>query len=205
MTYHLVAYERGRDQAGSDFAITLSGILYLGWIGAYLISLRQLPEGEWWLLVILPAVWLADMGAYFVGSRFGKHKLSPQAEPEEDLGGLPGGHPCGHHWHGAAGSPVSDLDRSWFSHYTAAGRAGGAGDGRPDHPGRPGGEHDQAPGGGEGFGEPATRARRRFRPHRLLAVGWSDRVLPGGLAVRIKPLGSGYTSGNATITIQIRN
>ena len=24
MTYHLVAYERGRDQAGTDFAVTLA-------------------------------------------------------------------------------------------------------------------------------------------------------------------------------------
>ena len=34
MVYHLVAYERGRDQAGTDFGITLSGALYVGWLGA---------------------------------------------------------------------------------------------------------------------------------------------------------------------------
>jgi phosphatidate cytidylyltransferase len=94
MTYHLVAYERGRDQAGSDFAISLSGILYLGWIGAYLISLRQLPGGEFWLLVILPAVWLADMGAYFAGSRFGKHKLSPRLSPKKTWEGYLAGIPA---------------------------------------------------------------------------------------------------------------
>ncbi|OGO33831.1 MAG: hypothetical protein A2Z16_00345 [Chloroflexi bacterium RBG_16_54_18] len=94
MAYHLLAYERGRDQAGSDFAISLSGILYLGWIGAYLISLRQLPGGEWWLLVILPAVWLADMGAYFAGSRFGKHKLSPRLSPKKTWEGYLAGIPA---------------------------------------------------------------------------------------------------------------
>ena len=51
MTYHLIDYERGRDQAASDFAITLSGILYFGWLGAYLISLRNLPNGMWWVLI----------------------------------------------------------------------------------------------------------------------------------------------------------
>ncbi len=81
MTYHLLAYERGRDQAGSDFTITLAGIFYLGWIGAYMISLRQLPEGKWWLLVVLPAVWLADSGAYLVGSRIGRHKIAPRLSP----------------------------------------------------------------------------------------------------------------------------
>ncbi len=27
MAYHLLAYERGRDQAGTDFAVSLAGIL----------------------------------------------------------------------------------------------------------------------------------------------------------------------------------
>lgn len=91
MTYHLVSYERGRDQAGSDFAITLSGVFYLGWIGAYLISLRDLPDGKWWLLLALPAVWLADSGAYMIGSRFGRHKLSPRLSPKKTWEGFWGG------------------------------------------------------------------------------------------------------------------
>ena len=60
MAYHLVAFESGRDQAATDFGVTLGGALYLGWIGAYLISVRNLPEGLWWLLLVLPAVWFAD-------------------------------------------------------------------------------------------------------------------------------------------------
>lgn len=83
MTYHLITFERGRDGAGTDFAITVSGILYLGWIGAYLISLRDIPEGKWWVLVVLTGVWLADSGAYFVGRRFGRRKLSPRLSPKK--------------------------------------------------------------------------------------------------------------------------
>jgi phosphatidate cytidylyltransferase len=91
MTYHLIAYERGRDQAASDFAITLSGIFYLGWVGAYLISLRNLPNGMWWVLIVLPAVWLADSGAYFIGSAIGKRKLSPRLSPKKTWEGYLGG------------------------------------------------------------------------------------------------------------------
>lgn len=91
MAYHLVAYERGRDQAGTDFGISMAGILYFGWIGAYLVSLRQLPEGVWWVLLALPIVWLADSGAYFVGRSLGKHKLSPRLSPKKTWEGYFGG------------------------------------------------------------------------------------------------------------------
>ena len=37
MTVHILAYERGRDQA-VDFAITVAGIVYLGWLGSYLLD-----------------------------------------------------------------------------------------------------------------------------------------------------------------------
>jgi phosphatidate cytidylyltransferase len=91
MTYHLVAYERGRDQAASDFAITIAGGLYIGWIGAYLISLRFQPEGMWWFLLALPSVWLADSGAYFIGRQFGRHKMSKRLSPNKSWEGYFGG------------------------------------------------------------------------------------------------------------------
>lgn len=95
MLVHLVAYEKGRDQAGSDFAITLSGTLYVGFIGAYLVSLRNLPDGAWWFMVALPSVWAADTGAYFYGRRFGRRKLSPRLSPKKTLEGYIAGIICG--------------------------------------------------------------------------------------------------------------
>jgi phosphatidate cytidylyltransferase len=83
MAWHLFDYERGRDQAGSDFAVTTAGIVYLGWIGAYLIDIRNLPSGMWWFLLVLPSVWLADTAAYFVGKGLGKTPLSPRLSPRK--------------------------------------------------------------------------------------------------------------------------
>lgn len=91
MTFHLFSYERGREQAGTDFAVSLSGIIYFGWIGAYLISVRQLPGGIWWLLLTLMTVWLADTGAYFIGSRWGRRRLSPRLSPKKTWEGYIGG------------------------------------------------------------------------------------------------------------------
>jgi phosphatidate cytidylyltransferase len=91
MTYHLFSYEFGRDQAATDFAVTLAGVFYIGWIGAYFISLRSLPEGKWWVLVVLPAVWFADGGAYFIGKSFGRHPLSRRLSPNKTWEGYLGG------------------------------------------------------------------------------------------------------------------
>jgi phosphatidate cytidylyltransferase len=83
MTWHLLDYEKGRDLAATDFSVTVAGIVYLGWIGAYLLDIRNLPDGLWWLALVLPAVWFADTAAYFIGSRFGKHQLSPRLSPKK--------------------------------------------------------------------------------------------------------------------------
>ncbi len=84
-------YELSRNQSASDFAITLAGIFYLGWIGSYLISLRGLPGGEWWTLTALPAIWAADGGAFFIGRAFGRHQLSPRVSPKKTWEGYLGG------------------------------------------------------------------------------------------------------------------
>ncbi len=87
MFVHLVAFERGYKQSGSDFAVTLSGILYIGLLGSYFVSVRGLPNGEWWLLFSLVAVWLADSGAYFIGTAYGKHKMTPRLSPKKSWEG----------------------------------------------------------------------------------------------------------------------
>jgi len=91
MAAHLYAYERGRDQAALDFVITVGGLVYLGWVGAYLVNLRELPNGGWWLMLVLPTVWMADSGAYALGAKYGKHKLAPRLSPKKTWEGFFGG------------------------------------------------------------------------------------------------------------------
>ena len=91
MAYHLVAFERGRDEAAGDFATTVASLVYMGWIGSYLVKLRELPNGLGWFFLVLPIVWLADSGAYLIGKNFGKHKLSPRLSPKKTWEGYWGG------------------------------------------------------------------------------------------------------------------
>ena len=87
MAMHVIAYERGRDQAALDFSVTVAGIVYIGWLGSYLLDLRNLPNGLWWLMLILPLAWAADTGAYSIGSAYGKHKMSPRLSPKKSWEG----------------------------------------------------------------------------------------------------------------------
>lgn len=81
MAVHVIEYDRGQEKSATDFAIDLGGIMYLGWIGSYLIDLRNLPDGKWLVLLALPSVWLADTAAYLIGRQFGRHKIAPRASP----------------------------------------------------------------------------------------------------------------------------
>ncbi len=86
----LIQYERGQSKAALNFALLLSGVLYLGWVGTALIALRALPDGRGWVLTALPAVWLADSGAYSIGRRWGKAKMTPRISPNKTWAGLAG-------------------------------------------------------------------------------------------------------------------
>ncbi|MGE5249698.1 MAG: phosphatidate cytidylyltransferase [Bacteroidota bacterium] len=87
MAVHLIEFERGRDQAALDFCVTLGGVVYLGWVGAYLLDLRNLPDGAWYFMIVLPAVWLADVGAYAIGAAYGRHKMTPRLSPKKSWEG----------------------------------------------------------------------------------------------------------------------
>jgi phosphatidate cytidylyltransferase len=98
MTISVYRYELGQEQPASNFSLSLTGLVYLGWLGSYLIPLRNLPNGVWWMAVSLPAAWFGDAGAYFVGSAIGKHRLAPRVSPRKSWEGYFGGLPFAIAW-----------------------------------------------------------------------------------------------------------
>lgn len=89
--WHIIHHEKGAPNPGADFGASLSIMVYIGFLGAYLISLRELPNGMWWTYLVLPTVWIADTGAYLLGSTIGKNKLAPKTSPNKTWEGYLGG------------------------------------------------------------------------------------------------------------------
>lgn len=84
-----------RQTAGAIAAIGASilMIVYLGLLPQYLIRLRmQAPSGAAWLLLYaIMVVKVCDIGAFFTGRSFGKHKLIEWLSPKKTIEGLMGG------------------------------------------------------------------------------------------------------------------
>ncbi len=82
---------RDNSQAVISISTTLFGILYVSWFFSFLIKIRDMPNGQGYLLAILLITKSCDIGAYLVGSIFGKHALIPRISPKKSVEGSLGG------------------------------------------------------------------------------------------------------------------
>jgi len=71
--------------------LSLAAGAYPGILLAPAIALRERPDGLGWIITIMLVTWACDTGAFFVGRRWGRHKLAPAVSPGKTIEGLIGG------------------------------------------------------------------------------------------------------------------
>lgn len=70
---------------------TIFGLLYIAWFLSFLIKIRFMPNGASLLIALLFITKLGDIGAYFIGKRFGRNALIPRISPNKSVEGAFGG------------------------------------------------------------------------------------------------------------------
>ncbi len=91
----------------SSWSAALAGVLALvpAWVALARLRL-DLPRGAEWILFALILVWAADIGAFFVGRRFGRTRLAPSVSPGKTWEGVVGG--------AVASAIIAMLGAGWF-------------------------------------------------------------------------------------------
>ena len=84
-------FRPAREKAFHDWAWTIVGALYVGWMLSYWLNLRGLEDGRNWVYLAMLTTFANDTGAFFIGRARGKHKLAPTISPGKTREGAIGG------------------------------------------------------------------------------------------------------------------
>ncbi len=90
---------RGRQPYIANVSTTILGFVYCGYFPLHLQLLRdirseQYNDGLGFVVMMFTAILLTDVGCYYAGTRFGKHKLAPVISPNKTIEGSVGGAIC---------------------------------------------------------------------------------------------------------------
>jgi len=79
---------QGNPQTGlRDWLWAISGVAYVGFLGAHLVLLRDLDDDGDWVFVAVFSTFAADTGAYFVGRVLGRRHIALAISPGKTLEG----------------------------------------------------------------------------------------------------------------------
>lgn len=88
LSFSLWGYEKRNKTFPSNHLIKMAlGFLIIGWMGKYLLDLRSLDTTGGAFMLVVFAIWAADVGAYVFGSLIGRTKLSPIISPNKSIEG----------------------------------------------------------------------------------------------------------------------
>jgi len=102
-------------QRVEDIAVTCFGVLYVGWLSAHLVLLRELPwsagtsyrDGAAFVLLAFFVTWSCDTGAFAVGKLFGRNRPWARISPRKSVEGSIGG--------GILAVVAAMIARAWFA------------------------------------------------------------------------------------------
>lgn len=88
LIYVVLTHESGNTMDG---VVTFFGFFYVCFLISHVYLTRQYTHGHLFVWLIFLSAFGCDVGAYFTGMAFGKHKLIPQLSPKKTVEGAIGG------------------------------------------------------------------------------------------------------------------
>jgi len=82
---------RDKKESTVNIAVTLFGIIYVGWLFSYFMFIRSLTPHGAYLFFLMITIWANDIAAYVIGSFIGRTKLSPYISPKKTIEGAVAG------------------------------------------------------------------------------------------------------------------
>jgi phosphatidate cytidylyltransferase len=87
----LVAMLRTPVEGAVDWVAVVAAIVYVGFLGSYLVLVRDLDDDGEWIILAVVSTWIADTFAYFTGKLVGRNKMAPRISPGKTWEGTAGG------------------------------------------------------------------------------------------------------------------
>jgi len=80
------------DTSLSEWGVTFLGMFYVAWSLSHLLLIRDLrPGGREITFLLFALVWVEDTAAYFIGVRWGRHKIAQSISPKQSWEGTVAG------------------------------------------------------------------------------------------------------------------
>jgi phosphatidate cytidylyltransferase len=71
----------------AGIGVVFAGFFYISLPFFCLVILRDLDNGFYWTILTFATIWICDSAAYFIGKKFGKHKLMSVVSPKKTIEG----------------------------------------------------------------------------------------------------------------------
>lgn len=79
-------------QGIETMAVTFFGLVYVAWLCNFATRINfATPNGRFWVMYLVVVTKFTDIGAYLIGTMFGRHKMTPRISPKKSWEGTVGG------------------------------------------------------------------------------------------------------------------